>query len=198
MNAQEPTYKSLFITSACPSDAILNWFGEPVEKFGAYAQAYRSSASRLLEKSSHDELRDIGACPVVFLYRHSLELYLKEILICGQKLLHHQGKPTQSLEDILKSNHNLSKLCDAIKALHSQIAWEWDSELERDMERIKEFDKLDPQSSSFRYPNLKNGSAALGEGFQFDLQHFSNGMEEVLEKLDAIACGIAGVVDRGE
>ena len=196
MKPAEPSCKSLFSPSGSPSDAVLNWFGEPNEKFGAYAEAYRLAARRLLEKSSHGELRDIGACPVVFLYRHSLELYLKEILICGQKLLHHQCKSIQSQDDILKSGHNLSKLCDAIKDLHNQIGFEWELELEGCMAKIKEFDRQDPQSISFRYPLSKNGSAALEESFQFDLRHFSDRMEVVLEKLDAISFGIAGVFDQ--
>lgn len=91
----------LFIATGGLSDVVLNWYGQAIEKLEPYAKAYHSSARLLIEKSSDDELRDINACPVVFLYRLSLELYLKAILILGSEILRLEGAPFRTVEEIL-------------------------------------------------------------------------------------------------
>lgn len=99
----KPLGNDLFVATGGLSDVVINWIGEPTEWFDFYAKAYHSAARRLFEKSSQKQLRDIGACPVVFLYRHSLELYLKEILISGQGILRLEGKPFRTVENILEA-----------------------------------------------------------------------------------------------
>ena len=79
--------RKLFVETGGLSDVVLNWYGEAVEKLEPYAKAYHSAAQLLIETSTGDQLRDINACPVVFLYRLSLELYLKAILILGSSIL---------------------------------------------------------------------------------------------------------------
>lgn len=188
--------KSLFVASGGLSDIVLHWFGNSMEKMDSYAEAYRLAARRLFEKSSNAELRDEFACPVVFLYRHSLELSLKEILINGHKILQLEAKPFQTEKEILERGHNLSSLWKALKELHEQIDWTDATELDAHGETIKEFDKLDSKSFSFRYPVTLNGSPALRQDFRFDLHHFCDRMDEVLEALDSISCGVAGVLDQ--
>ena len=87
----------LFIASGGLSDVVLNWYGQAIEKLEPYAKAYHSAARLLIEKSSSDQLRDIGACPVVFLYRLALELYLKAILILGSSILQLEGAPFKTV-----------------------------------------------------------------------------------------------------
>jgi hypothetical protein len=188
--------KCLFVATGSPSDIVLNWFGKPMEKMDSYAEAYHLAARRLFEKSSNAELRDEYVCPVVFLYRHSLEILLKEILINGQKILQLEAKPFQTEEQILKIGHNLSSLWKELKKLHEQIDWTWETDLDAQGEIIEEFDELDSNSFSFRYPVTKDGDSALGQNFSFDLHHFCDRMDEVLEKLDSVSCGIAGVLDQ--
>ncbi len=101
---------NLFSATGMLSDVVLNWYGQPLEKLDSCAQAFHAAGKRLAGKSSAEQLRDIGACPVVFLYRHSLELYLKSILITGSKILEREAKPFRTVEAILKIGHDLSGL----------------------------------------------------------------------------------------
>ena len=112
--------KGLFVETGDDSDIVLNWFGRPMEKFDSYAEAYRLAARRLLEMSSNKELRDNYASPVVFLYRHSLELSLKEILINGQKILQLETKPFQPEQEILNMKHDLLLLWNKFM-MHRQL-----------------------------------------------------------------------------
>ena len=120
---------NLFEASNDLSDAVLNWYGESIDKLDGYAETYRGAARSLLEKSSSDQLRDIGACPVVFLYRLSLELYLKAILISGSKISRLEGEEFAEIETILKNGHNLSELWNQFKRLYQRLNWKWDPEL---------------------------------------------------------------------
>ncbi len=159
----------LFTATGDRSDVVLNWYGQSIDKLDLYSEAYRSAAKSLIEKSSEDQLRDIGACPVVFLYRLSLELSLKAVLISVSKILQLQGEPFNGVETILKKSHNLSELMNELKALYRQLDWKWDAELDAFGRLIHEFQHRDPKSSYFRYPVKMKGEPALEPNFSFDL-----------------------------
>ena len=115
--------RKLFVETGGLSDVVLNWYGEAVEKLEPYAKAYHSAAQLLIEKSTGDQLRDINACPVVFLYRLSLELYLKAILILGTSILRPDATPFRTVEEILNQRHNLPGLWKEFKTLCRLLAW---------------------------------------------------------------------------
>ena len=102
--------ENLFVASGDLSDVVLNWYGHSIDKLDIYAQeSYRSAAQALVERLTNDQLRDIGACPVVFLYRVSLELFLKAVLISGAKLLQQHDEPLE-IEGI-KIKTTISQSC---------------------------------------------------------------------------------------
>jgi len=127
----ETSENGLFVETGNLSNVVLNWILEPIEGLQFYAKSYHSAARRLLEKSSQVELCDTGACPVVFLYRHSLELFLKEILIGGQGILRLEGKPFRTVEEILVRQHSLSDSWNDLKDFYMQIDMQWTEELGR-------------------------------------------------------------------
>lgn len=56
-----------------------------------YPTAYQQAASKLVEVfRAKPYYSDAEACPIVFLYRHAIELYLKAILLWGEGLVHLQ------------------------------------------------------------------------------------------------------------
>jgi hypothetical protein len=187
--------KKLFISTGDLSDVVLNWYGQSIEKLDLYSEAYHSTARLLIEKSSDDQLRDIGACPAVFLYRLSLELSLKAVLISGSKILQLRGEPFNAIKEILNRGHILSELLADFKALCKQLDGKWGPQRAAIGEIIAEFHEKDPLSFCFRYPVKKSGEPALGENFRFDLSNFCARMDEVLEFLDQFDCGLAGRLD---
>lgn len=188
--------ENLFVATGDLSDVVLNWYGESIEKLDFYSQAYHSAAQVLMENSSDDQLRDIGACPVVFLYRMSLELSLKALLISGSKILQHQGEPSNAAEKILARRHNLSELLKDLRVLYKQLDLAWDAEHAEKGRFIIELDRKDPGSFCFRYPVKIDGAPALEQDFRFDLRRFSSRMDEVLAFLDQIDCGLAGILEQ--
>jgi len=185
----------LFLDTGYLSDVVLNWYGQSVEKLDLYAEAYHSAAKVLVENASEDQLRDIGACPVVFLYRLSLELWLKAILISGSKILELQGEESETTEVILKKGHDLTKLLQAFKLLCIKLSWKWDAEHKALAAMIGQFHQVDRGSFCFRYPVDLSGEPALEQGFRFDLRTFCIRMDEILMFLDQADCGLAGKLD---
>jgi hypothetical protein len=145
---------NLFVARNDLSDVVLNWYGQSIEKLNLCAEAYHSAARSLIENSSDDQLRDINACPVVFLYRLSLELYLKAILIIGSKILRLDGAPFKTVEEILNKRHNLVALLEEFGTLCGQLGWNSDEQYELFARIIREFEKKDRVRFAFDIQSL--------------------------------------------
>lgn len=174
---------------------LLNWHGDPPREFRFYAQAFHQlgrRATRALKRRRHfpvGGLDDFEACPIVFLYRHSLELYLKAILIAAGPL--YSPRERRALEKRLCDTHRLDPLIVELRHLFEIKEWPWAPSLE-DLRRIgAEFDKVDPTSFAFRYPTNKSLRASLPPRFQFDLFDLCAALDELLPELG----GWASVLD---
>jgi len=188
--------KKLFAPTGALSDTALNWYGRPIEKFDIYAQAFHLAAKKLAKGLSEEELRDIYACPVVYLYRHALELWLKKILFTGSIILRLEGQDAESVREILNQKHNLQTLWRKIYFLFKKVGWDWDTELKNYEKFIHDFSEADTKSFSFRYPVTLDEGSSLPMNFSFDLRSFCTHMDKFLERLDQIDCGLAGELDQ--
>lgn len=182
----------LFVPRGDLSDVVLNWHGRPTEKLGSYAEAYHSAARRLFETSPPADLHDINACPIVFLYRHSLELHLKEILINGQRIP--QQNPSLPEAKVFELEHNLCALWRELEALCEKLGWTRGADLEAEGNIIREFNDKDPCSFSFRYPVTRSCNSTAPQNFRFDLRHFCQRMDQTLDRLEQISCGVDGLL----
>ena len=72
----------LFVSNPGPHNTVLNWHGSPKEEFYFYARSFRTAARTLVQTLELDSTArsDWDACPVVFLYRHAVELMMKAII----------------------------------------------------------------------------------------------------------------------
>jgi hypothetical protein len=124
-------------------NAFLNLGGKA---WGAYATGYKEAADVLVHQFLEDwRGKDKLTYPIVFLYRHHIELRLKQLIINGQALLH---KPVD-----FEDEHNLVKLWDPCRKILREI---WPQEpiaTWNNVERLlKEFHKIDSCGMCFRYP----------------------------------------------
>jgi hypothetical protein len=133
------------------------------------ARTYRQSAEALLDLAlKSGEPRDWGY-PVLFAYRHTLELYLKVI---GQ------------IGDFI---HSLKDCILRVEERHGQRVpspvREW----------ITEFDNIDPAGTSFRYADDKGGTLKYAE-FWVDFVQFKFAMGLIFRMLDdaILRAGLTG------
>jgi hypothetical protein len=126
--------------------------------FISYSQAYIEAADRLvqtLDKRSSDTL----TLPIVFLYRHYVELTLKDLIIQGNKKY---NKPLTKIQQGILVRHRIDLLWQELKPLLQQAhSAEKSEEIEAVEACLLEFSNVDESSFSFRYPVDKKNNPTL-------------------------------------
>lgn len=137
--------------------------GGTVDGYLALARSYRESADALLDSALNSgEPRDWGY-PVLFAYRHALELYLKVV-----------GKVTVETHSLKRCLVMLEKRHH--QRLPSQVR-EW----------IGEFDSIDPGGTTFRYADEKSEAALQHAEYWVDFNQLQQAMSCVFDMLDRAA-----------
>lgn len=195
------TKKRLFVDKGRPhGTVVLNWQGTPEREFSDFAQAFHlvaQEAVAALRQNPHFGLlgipiEDFRAYPVVFLYRHTLELYMKAVILVGSPMLAVKGMPEVDRQALLKT-HSLDSLRQDLERVFEAYEWEWDlgtpyfQSLEDFRKTIAELHEVDAGSYAFRYPLDTKGGASLASHFRFDLFEFC----EVLDSLFSVFEGAA-------
>ncbi len=72
----------LFLPGQPLDNIVLNWLGEPNEELDVYAHAFHEAARKLFQNFGKLVVPpNVQALPIVFLYRHAFELYLKATIL---------------------------------------------------------------------------------------------------------------------
>jgi len=143
----------------------------------AFAWGYKRAADILAEHvSAAVSGGDLIIYPIVFLYRHHLELTLKDIIRRGNELL---DAPVSQ-----RGNHSLGELWKDCRSMLERAGMPVDipevPEAVPFETCIEEFERLDPQGVSFRYPEEKSGTPILLPGL--DSIDLSN-LRKVVERM---------------
>jgi hypothetical protein len=192
--------RSLFIPQTGRYATVLNWHNAPVRELARYAQAFREAANTLVQQWSLDESprTDWNACPVVFLYRHAAELYLKG-LVLGDGANFLESPPDHA--SVLRT-HSLNRLFTFVRDMFRAVGWNGNLgngpiKTVRDLENmIRELDAVDPGSYTFRYPVNKEGGASVEDHFNFSAVEFAQRMDAVLDILETADSGLTAIWDQ--
>lgn len=175
---------------------VFNFMGNPASEFSVYGSAFWRGGRRLAQSlASVQGYRDLDACPIVFLYRHALELYMKAIVRRGKSLLSIAGKklqiPPQALEQ-----HALPPLVGPVRTIFTHVGWLSRSQPEgrrmfREFEKMaRDVSRLDSGSYTFRYPVNKKNKASVSHHFGFNVLEFAEQVERAVRFLDGAAAGL--------
>jgi hypothetical protein len=179
-------------------NAHLNLGGKGWESYAAgYKDAADSLARRFLKNWQGN---DILTYPMVFCYRHYLELRLKQIIILGQMLLAGPIRIKQEiLEKRLENDHNLTRLWEPcreiIEGLGNEGYWPKDSVQQLDIVQnlINEFEEKDGESINFRYPVTKKKKGGQPTLPYLNLVGVRN-LTKVMQRLDSFfTAQLAGI-----
>lgn len=131
----------------------------------AYMEGYRLGAEQLVRHVVEYGLdKNYLVYPIIFLYRHHLELALKRIIRRAPRLLHREF--TESEKGHL-DRHRLDFLWQDLKPMFTEIydAVGWGKPEAADVEGvdnyIRQLSALDPDSYSFRYAHSKRGHRSI-------------------------------------
>ncbi|MBC3302256.1 hypothetical protein H0Z09_14090 [Pseudomonas sp. SWRI18] len=163
--------QQLFIQGAdWQHNAMLNW-----SHFRAdlYAFAYKDAADGLVEAMANRQVPlDSGIYPLLFLYRHSLELQFKLMLTSARALT---GK-----EPKVYDKHRLMPLWSELRHLLNELGMEHsDANANAAHQFIRQLDDADPDSMAFRYAMTNNGKDHLPDITHINIRH----LREVLNSV---------------
>ncbi len=155
------------------------------ENWDTYATGYKIAGDNLVQYVIDNNLdQDFLVYPIGFLYRHYLELRLKELIFVSSALL--------DKDDEFRKNHNLLSLWKLARP-NIESVWPEDKTktyLDWLEERIKELSDLDPKSDAFRYPEKKKGEATLRGLLHINLKHLKEVFQGISDVLDSASTGM--------
>lgn len=193
---------SLFQASHSYGNIVLNFQNAANSEFGVYARAFHTAGQalfeRMFDKSSYNSLE---ACPIIFLYRHALELYLKAIVLHGDMILHIHGKTLLTNRGLLQK-HSLLPFLPLLKLTFNAVGWTWELDIEGLQtfegveELLRDFETVDIGSYTFRYPVDTKGNPSVPHHFMVHMPTFCKRMDALLESLEASLMGLEVTEDR--
>lgn len=183
---------SLFNSISDSSSFVISFTASPRRDFSIFAKGYFQAASSLAKDLIKERgFPDYRAYPVVVLYRHSLELYLKGIIYDTALILAFKGM--EGLDTSLYNNHKLVPLAKSCSSIMKNL-FPTDAELHEIMELIElaaaEFQEVDSDSFSYRYPIDKKGKASTKHHQTLNLRVIYEVMEKIQDHLDTIDFGL--------
>ncbi len=167
-----------------------------IEATHYFARGFHDAADTLAEKYARGGDPDYAVLPVVFLFRHAAELYLKRIIWNGDDLLKFLKKPDSGAGKTAFSSHSLKQLLPYAEKVASEFGLNWDEGhgTYKDAVRILEqMDEEDPNSFAFRYPIDKEGKPVKHHQWGFDLESFTLPTSRALNGWWELAVGLEGI-----
>ena len=192
-------YPLLFVSNPGPHNTVLNWHNVPEREFCFYARAFHTAAKTLVENLDLDRTprSDWNACPVVFLYRHALELHLKALVLGdGGKFLASKPDPAS-----IYRTHCLRRLAQVVCEIVKAVGWKGSFTCEGvtglgDFRAVvNDLDSVDPGSHAFRYPVNTAGEGSVQSHLTFSVLEFARQMNAILDLLDVTADALAATWD---
>lgn len=173
-----------------PANARVGRLPHSGDRDPPYSEGYRMAARQLTEgieaKGERGSDQDYLVYPIIFLYRHHLELVLKRLI---DMLIDLSDEPVDEETRKDLTRHNLAQLWACCKRIWSreplrdirpQRAW-----IEGVESYIQQISAIDEDSEAFRYPRKKRGGDSIPEGLKYiNIVVFSGHMERLCGQLD--------------
>ncbi|MEZ5357982.1 MAG: hypothetical protein R3F48_04065 [Candidatus Zixiibacteriota bacterium] len=165
--------------------------------FEQFADEYSYAAWILAQhKSTRKGYNDFSTLPIMFLYRHAVELYLKGIFIYG-KCIDALKSNSKIPTDLFSFNHKLEWFVPELKSICRMASWEWPPIIQLKNETIElpqvilELSKVDMSSTTFRYPfTKKTRETPINKSINFDIYRFALILKNTCELLSGACMGL--------
>ncbi|MBT2785699.1 MULTISPECIES: hypothetical protein [unclassified Halomonas] len=168
------------------TNACLNF--QPDMSHG-YIYGYKKAADSLVMKISKDRAEiDYLIYPIVFLYRHHIELQLKKLLELNIKLHEREGK--------VPNNHKIKNLWPQVKGYYRKLNNSSNQEEIKFIDRIMdELCIIDPESMNFRYSKMKDGELPNKDLKHINIEVFSSVVGRVSDALETFEYQLNAEID---
>jgi hypothetical protein len=160
-----------------------------------YARSFHTAAKKLAGALEGDSgpFTDFDTCPVVFMYRHAVELHLKAMVLGeGANFLATKPDPIS-----ISKTHSVFWLAQFVCQIVTALKWEREFKCEgienlADLKAImEELSVVDPGSYVFRLPVKAEGQDFAPGRVKQTIRDFARRMDALLELLDSTADALA-------
>lgn len=163
------------------NNACLNYSSD---ELSIYSEGYKRAGNMLSDKLQKNRNGiDFLIYPLIFLYRHHIELELKIIIKEGNYLLED--------EKVMRNHHKLHNLWDDAKKIIEEI---WSDSPKDDLKTVEktvlQLNDLDPGSYAFRYDRDKQGNKPNPDLNNIDIKKFS----KVINNISAFFAGVSTAI----
>ncbi len=163
----------------------------------AYATGYLDAAKLLARLVIYSQKGvDTLVYPIVYLYRHYLEITLKDLIRKGCDIT--DSEISESLQKAL-DGHGLMRLWNGFAPFFAEVSGGNSSfpEVKRAMESyINQIHEIDPESVSFRYDSSKGTKDHKLENIQhINMLQLCNNMEKLTDLLEGVASEFSEALD---
>lgn len=153
-----------------------------------YILSFREAADSLVTASMTQGANDLLVLPILFSYRHWLELQLKDLVILGMQL---RGDPPDEV-----TGHDLRELWPLARQAIERNFGEGANDLDSVERIVLQLAELDPNSISFRYATDRRGKPSLPSGItRVNVGHIGHVMLQVAMVLEGAADGMDHSLD---
>jgi len=164
-----------------------------------HARSFHTAAKKLAEALESDSgpFIEFAACPVVFMYRHALELHLKAIVL-GEGGNFLVTKPDRLS---IQKTHSVSWLAQFVVQIVTVLQWEKEfkcegiENLDGFKAAVQEVNSVDPGSYSVHLPVTTEAQDSAQGQAKSTIRNFAHRMDALLELLNATADALAAEWD---
>ena len=180
-----------------PAWASIRWLSSLDADESVFSMAFKEAGDKIVKEILRDDdgmPADIYFMPVAYLYRHSLEIKLKQIIRLGSDLnLMDYDRKLNSM----MGKHQLHPLWNYAREI---IENHWLDGEKKDLNAagkiIQEFHRIDYSGQKFRYSKTRTGNNTLRNMPEsVDLTHLQDVFEAVFNFLDGCEMGLNEAVD---
>lgn len=180
-----------------PTWASLHWLASLKVDDSFFAKAFKEAGDKIVRELTRDEDSqhpDMFFMPIAYLYRHSLELKMKEIVRLGIKL--ELLKEDKKVPDVL-GGHSLHQLWNLVRKIAEAY---WPDGSQNDLnaaERIiQELHNIDKSGQSLRYSKDLSGKSTLEKlPDSVQLTHLQDVFQAIFNFLDGCEAGLDHAIE---
>lgn len=159
------------------NNSMLNWSNFRTD---LYAFAYKDAADGLVDAMADRKVPlDSGIYPLLFLYRHAIELQLKLMLSTSRNLA---GLKPKSYD-----KHSLMPMWSELRKLLNEIdPAQPENNVTAVHEFIRQLDNVDPDSMAFRYATTRYGKDHLPGITHINIRHLRDVLNSIFLWLNGV------------
>lgn len=176
-------------------NVVFNFIGRPIEDLANFGKGYHVAGRHLAAQlGASGGYCDYEGYPILFLYCHALELYLKSVVYHEALFLGLTSEPKADISEKLFNSHKLSALLPSLRSIFKALEWNFEgtdlTSFEDFAQLIEAVEAVSCDSYAFRYPFTQFGDAYLPQQLIVNVVSFAHHMDGILDFFGDLASGI--------